>query len=135
MQADQDKKEQLAKWHELKYHLHAERESVPLIKERDIWWCVLGENIGVEMNGKGDQFLRPVIVLKKLNQNFMLVIPLTSKTKTGSWFVSFVFAKRQQTAVLSQIRVVSAKRMLRRMGTLSPNDFAAIKKAFRQLYY
>ena len=27
---------------------------VPAIKEGEIWWCAMGENIGVEINGKNE---------------------------------------------------------------------------------
>ena len=31
-------------------------------KEWEIWWCSIGENVGVEINGKGSHFMRPVII-------------------------------------------------------------------------
>ena len=31
-------------------------------KERDIWICNLGENIGFEEDGKGKDFTRPVLI-------------------------------------------------------------------------
>ena len=27
---------------------------LPAIKEGEIWWCAMGENIGVEINGKNE---------------------------------------------------------------------------------
>ena len=33
------------------------------IKEGEVWWCSVGENVGVEINGKHSLFLRPVLVL------------------------------------------------------------------------
>ena len=35
--------------------------------EREIWWCSVGINVGVEVNGKNSKFERPVLVLKKFN--------------------------------------------------------------------
>ena len=28
--------------------------------EGQIWWCIWGENVGTEIDGKGELFLRPV---------------------------------------------------------------------------
>lgn len=36
--------------------------------EGEVWWCALGENIGVEINGKSATFARPILVLRKLSQ-------------------------------------------------------------------
>jgi mRNA interferase MazF len=37
----------------------------PLVKCGEIFWCSVGLNVGVEYDGKGKKFLRPVLVLKK----------------------------------------------------------------------
>ncbi len=71
------------KWSVLKKHINT-FEKVPTIKERDIWWCSLGVNIGNEMDGKNELFHRPVIILKKLSHDLCLVAPITSKLKNGT---------------------------------------------------
>ncbi len=45
---------------------------------REIWWCSLGLNVGAEIDGKNENFERPVIVLKVYNVETMLVLPITS---------------------------------------------------------
>jgi hypothetical protein len=35
------------------------------VHEREVWGCSLGANIGVEADGKHDNFERPVLVLMK----------------------------------------------------------------------
>ena len=37
-------------------------------KEREIWICNLGENIGFEEDGKGKDYTRPVLILKVFNK-------------------------------------------------------------------
>lgn len=54
------------------------------IKEGDIWWCSMGENVGVEINGKDEFFLRPVLVIKKLSKHGFMGAPLTSQPHQGS---------------------------------------------------
>lgn len=34
---------------------------------REIWWCSTGLNVGVESNGKHDNFERPMLIVKKFN--------------------------------------------------------------------
>ena len=55
-------------WNILKQESHFQ-EQVIGIKERDIIFLRLGQNVGYEQDGKGEEFLRPVIVYKKFNKN------------------------------------------------------------------
>ena len=119
-------------WIKVKKKLHYAGNH-PNIKEGQIWWCAFGENIGVEINGKGDYFTRPVLVLRKLNRNFFIGIPLTTKKHDGSWFATFVFDGRVEYAVLAQVRVLSVSRLYNRMGFITDSDLASIKKAFIEL--
>ena len=32
-------------------------------KEREIWWCSVGLNVGTEIYGKGEDFARPVLII------------------------------------------------------------------------
>ena len=48
-------------------------------KNREVWWCSLGENIGYEQDGKGENFERPILILRKFNKHIFLGIPLTTK--------------------------------------------------------
>lgn len=70
------------------------RKGTPHFKEWQIWWCAVGENVGAEINGKGKDFARPVVICKKFNKNGFLGIPLTTKDHTTAapdWYVHFVF--------------------------------------------
>ena len=100
------------------------------IGEGDVVWAAVGENVGVEIDGKNDRFSRPVIVLRKHSERCFTGIPLTSKRHKGSWYVSFVFQNRIQTAVLVQARLMDAARVYSRMGELSKKDYMLILKAY-----
>ena len=54
-------------WIKVKENVHYYGR-MPNIKEGEIWWCAVGENVGVEINGKSDAFSRPVLVMKKLSR-------------------------------------------------------------------
>ena len=94
----------------------------------------MGENIGSEINGKSRKFSRPVIVLKKLSSGTFLAVPTSSLTKQGSWYVEVVVRGIQETAILSQIRVVDYRRLFDKMGHLDSQDFKKLKSGFKKLY-
>jgi mRNA interferase MazF len=49
-------------WNFLKQNLDKKEKTI-FFKERDIWWCSLGLNIGHEENGKNTYFTRPILVI------------------------------------------------------------------------
>ena len=104
------------------------------IKEGEVWWCSIGENVGVEICGKNEKYSRPILVLKKLSRFGFLGIPLTSKSHKGNWYINFKFKEKQQFAVLAQARVFSVNRLTDRMGTLPRSDYLKIKNDFNNLY-
>jgi mRNA interferase MazF len=49
-------------WNKTKQRIN-QKNNFFKIKEGEIWWCNLGYNIGSEVYGKGNSFLRPVLVI------------------------------------------------------------------------
>ncbi len=121
-------------WFILKPNLENLNYNPPLTKEREIWWCSIGENIGTEISGKGTKFTRPVIIFKKLSKYTFFVIPTSTKIKEGSWFVSFVHNSKTMVACLHQAKIVDYRRLDDRIGALSNHDYDLIKKGFSALY-
>src|SRR3989344_6145662 len=115
-------------WIGIKQKMDAREHKPPLTSEGDLWWCAVGENVGIEVNGKSNDFTRPVIVLKKFGRLGFLSIPTTTRSRTGSWYVSFRHKGIQETSVLSQARVLSYKRLHSKMGTLDDEDFRNVKE-------
>lgn len=88
----------------------------PLFREGEMWWCLIGENVGIEVNGKGDKFTRPVLILKKYDRYSFLGLPMTTKSKTGTWYATVTFKEQTQTVVLSQGRVFDYRRLKEKNG-------------------
>ncbi len=105
------------------------------IKEGDVWWCSMGENVGIEINGKQKLFLRPVLVLKKLSKHGFLGVPLTSQFHEGLWYVAFEFKNKKQYAALAQIRTLSVYRLCRKMGVVPDSDLKMVRDGFKKLYF
>jgi mRNA interferase MazF len=122
-----------ADWFKKKEKLETVEYEPPYINEGDLWWCSVGENIGVEVGGKSVLFTRPVIVIKRIGRYAFLGIPTTTKAKEGSWYQSFVHAGVTEVAMLHQIRLFSYKRLSTKIGRLDDADMQVIKKAFTGL--
>jgi mRNA interferase MazF len=104
-----------------------------LFREREIWWCSLGANVGYEQDGKHNRFERPVLILRKFNKGMFWGLPLSSRPKKGLFYFSFFWKEVLVTALLSQIRVLSPKRLIRRMGKININTFTEIRGNIRGL--
>jgi|SRR3989344_2263042 len=120
-------------WIGIKEKLDAHEHQPPLITEGDLWWCAVGENVGIEVSGKSKDFTRPVIILKKFGRLGFLGIPTTTQTREGTWYVAFVHKGIRETAVLSQARAFSYKRLHSKMGTLDETDYQNVKEAYVRL--
>ena len=122
-----------SEWIKLKSNLHF-AGNYPPVKEGQIWWCAVGENVGVEINGKNKTFSRPVLVMKKLSRQGFLGIPLTTQEHDGSWYVNFVFKDKVQYAALAQARVFSVSRLYTKMGMVPDSDLQIVRDGFKKLY-
>lgn len=102
--------------------------------EREIWWCILGVNIGFEQDGSEVEHRRPVLILKGLSRRTCLVIPLTTSVRVNKFRISIgPVAEREASALLSQMRVIDTKRLVRKIGTLGRDIFDEVRKNVRAL--
>jgi len=119
-------------WAGLKPKLHfSERELY--FKERQIWWTSIGQNIGSEQNGKRGNFERTVLVFKKFNKDTFLGMPISTKIKIGAHRYVFSSKGKEFCLNLSQMRVMSSKRLLRLVGNISSPDYQKIVQMFRDM--
>ena len=101
--------------------------------EREIWWCALGLNVGSEQDGVSQTYERPILVIRNFNNRVLWAVPLTRTVKTNRFFFRLDPADGQSAAVLSQLRLISSKRLVRKIRTLDEPQFLAITKALRDL--
>lgn len=95
---------------------------------RELWWCSLGVNIGAETDGKNEEFERPVLVIRVYNKETMLILPVTSTVKNDIFHCPITVKEGKQWVKLTQARVVSVKRMLRKITFISDQDFGRVRK-------
>lgn len=118
-------------WNTLKKKINEETTKVSNLywKEREIWFCSLGINIGVEQDGKNDFYERPILIIKKVSQNAFLGIPLTSKRKTGNWYVPLDYVN--SSVMINQVKLLDCSRLNRRIKIVSPEEFNYIKACLK----
>jgi mRNA interferase MazF len=120
-------------WNIVKKSLQ-QKDKVDFFKERQIWWCSIGQNLGSESYGKGMTFTRPVLVFRKLSSDIFLGLPLTSKIKQGSWYMVIRHQAKDVTVLYHQARILDKKRLVGSLGEVDDADFAKIKTGFVNLY-
>ena len=110
------------KWNEQKININSNKGKL-FFHEREVWFTSLGLNIGFEQNGKGNNFLRPVLVLKKFSKDLLWIIPLSTAQKTGKYYYSIKIRNVDNVMLLSQIRLIDSKRLRYKIGDIEKDDF------------
>ena len=120
------------KWFFIKPNLN-DKSTVPMFKEREVWMCHLGVNVGYELDGKNNEFLRPVLIFRKLSRESAIVVPLVGKRKRGSWYVNSYVNKKKGSYCLHQIRMLDCRRLKYKLVQVSPQQYDAVRDALCKL--
>jgi mRNA interferase MazF len=103
------------RWNEIKKRLAGNASPPPAFpKNGEVWMCTLGKNLGREQDGGMRDFSRPVLVVKKLNNEIFWVVPLSTKQKSLDFYFNYEDPSGAPVAaVLAQLRLVSINRFRR----------------------
>jgi len=127
-------KKDFDKWNNEKKTVDAKSLNTELFfHAREIWWCSAGLNIGVETDGKHENFERPMLIIKKFNADMVWVLPLTTQGKNNKYYYKLNHEKLKSWVIISQIKNISTKRLLRKIGSVAERDFKKIIIKFRNL--
>jgi mRNA interferase MazF len=119
-------------WNCLKHHLNIKPNN-PTFQNREIWWCSIGVNVRHEIDGKGELFSRPVLIVRKLNSRTFLGVPLTTQVKDKPHHHRIHFKEREQYAILSQLRFWDSQRLIKKMGKLPTDQFEEIRRELKAM--
>jgi mRNA-degrading endonuclease toxin of MazEF toxin-antitoxin module len=120
-------------WNRLKVKINF-NDNVPNgYKERDIWWVAIGHNVGVEEDGKGNMFNRPVIIIKGFSKYQFWGIPMSTTEKSGKYYHKVVVNGKTSTALISQLRTFDTRRLISKYGMASKKDLDTIKRKVMEL--
>jgi len=115
-------------WAKLKRKIQDSTNIPEGYKEREIWWISLGHNIGVEEDGKNDNFDRPVLIIRGFSKYQFWGCPLSTTDKEGPYYHPIVVNGNVSKVLLSQLRVLDTKRFISKYGMLNKKDFAEVKQ-------
>lgn len=114
-----------AGWHKFKTEI-ANLHEAPTFREREVWWCSVGVNVGYEIDGKNTFFNRPVLILRKFNTRLFWGVPLSTKIKENPHYHHMVFLGKKQSVLLTHLRLYDSKRITDKLGKISHQLFDAI---------
>lgn len=102
--------------------------------ERELWWCSLGLNVGFEQNGSSLEFRRPVLVLKGLSRSTCIIIPVTTSKNTHKYRIPLgLVGDKQSVAIISQLRIIDTRRLVKKIGTIDRILFSEIRKTAKAM--
>lgn len=122
-------------WNIKKKLTDAKLSNAPFFKERDIWWMSIGINIGFEEDGKHENFVRPVLIVRKFNRDLFLGLPMSTKLKDNKYYFSVTLKEREVSVLISQLRVFSSKRIWNKMGELDTKDYENVMNYLRKTVF
>ena len=103
---------------------------------REIWWCSFGINVGFEQDGTGRYFDRPIIIVRVFSRNVFWGAALTSKGKSGEFYYPIgLLEGKEASVILSQIRIIDTKRLIRKGGVLNEGAFEGLKSALKRTLF
>lgn len=125
-------------WHPCKTWIN-QSKTRPTIRQREIWWCSIGVNVGVEQDGKNSLYERPVLIVRKFNHRHFLGTPLTTQIKDLPWRHTIYYRNkaegrtREGQAILSQLRAYDTARLTRHLARLGNTQFNALVQTIQEM--
>lgn len=130
------------RWNTLKKAIDASAAPRVYFHTRELWFAHIGTNVGFEQDGRGKEALRPILVVRKFNNEVLWGLPLTRRDKPGNpYYAPFDYMPfpdvpgplLKSVAILSQLRLIDAKRLRYKIGTIPDDDFSDLKEKVRRL--
>lgn len=92
----------------------------------EIRWVSIGVNIGSEIDGKGKQSNRPVLIINNAGNDLVLIAPLSTKIKEGKSYFILNVGTEKYSVCINQVRVISKKRIYSRIAKIPKNKLLEI---------
>ena len=121
------------KWNSVKKRIHADEIKVN-IRASEIRWITCGVNVGSEIDGKGESFTRPALIVHVVGSVLALVIPLSTKIKDVAGYIPFEFQGKQVSICVHQMRIIAQRRILARKGRISDKRLKQVKTEIKKFF-
>jgi mRNA interferase MazF len=96
-----------------------------------IWICNFGLNIGYEIDGKREDYIRPALVVFGLGRGGGIVIPITTVNKNNKFLVPVT---DNTWANITQIRYLDSRRFKRKVSVVDDEVLGNVQDAVCQLF-
>jgi len=117
------------KWNEIKKNIKVKEI---FFHEGDIWNIYNWQNVWFEQNWKWNLFLRPVIIIKKFNNDMFWGVPFTTQEKKWNFFHEYFFNNQINFIIIPQLKLLSKKRLFKKMWVMKKKDFHELKQKTRK---
>lgn len=121
------------RWNLVKQHVNNEDRKTS-IRAGEVRWVAIGVNVGSEIDGKGASFTRPALIINVVGSTLALIVPMSTKVKEIPGYLPVTFQDRQVALCILQTRVISQKRILRRIGKLSERKVWEYKRVIKSFF-
>ncbi len=119
------------KWNKEKKQID-KKVSMSFPNIREVRICKLGLNIGKEQNGGKNDFSRPVLIVKKFNNQMFWAVPLSTKQKDLDFYHNFTDENGNDVSVvLAQMKLISINRFKRMLYKMEEEEFKKIVEKLR----
>jgi ribose 5-phosphate isomerase B len=130
-----DTQDEFDEWNILKKETDSS-ESGRFFNEGDVFYIRCGKNIGFEEDGKGSNFERPVLIVKKFNKEIFTGVPLSTTKKTGVYYFKIgEIDGKENTAIISQARLIDSKRIINKIGFVNRDTLEGIKNHIKKYIF
>jgi len=103
-------------------------------REWQIYFTSIWVNVWFEQDWKWKLFNRPVLIVKKFNQNIFYWIPLSTQEKEWKFYFEFEFEKwKKSYALLSQMKLFDSKRLKLKIWWINKDLLFRIKNKLKKL--
>lgn len=123
-------------WHKVKTTINNQPPSSKFyFYEKEIWWVNVGLNVGFEEDGKGKDYIRPVLVLRKFNKSMFWGIPLSTTPHRSRYHYPFTIdgKKVESVALLSQLKNFDSNRLVKKEGVIEDKDYEQIQQQVSEI--
>lgn len=121
-------------WNEVKQTLNREERN-PCVRAGEIRWASFGVNVGSEIDGKGNSFTRPVLIIHTIGTYLALVVPMSTKLKHAAGYIPFAYRNKDVSLCLHQIRAISQKRIFSRLVKIPSSQLGLVKAAISTFFH
>ncbi|MGX5737010.1 type II toxin-antitoxin system PemK/MazF family toxin [Bosea thiooxidans] len=104
-----------------------------MVKRGDVWLATLDPTVGSEIRKT-----RPCVIVSPAeihdHLRTVIVAPMTSKSRSAGFRVPVTFEGVEGLILLEQSRALDKKRLIRRLGAVSPEILSRTLEILRELY-